>query len=101
MAELIDVSNSLQHSPTNRFVDVDAVWRRIPSEILSRIFTFTLPPHQLGAEPAPWTISAVCSRWRETVVYQRLFWVFIDLRYFNRRKFTSRFRLETHTRGEA
>ncbi|KAJ6582031.1 hypothetical protein B0H19DRAFT_929574, partial [Mycena capillaripes] len=48
--------------------------RRMPTEILSLIFTFTLPPYQPGAEPAPWTVSAVCARWRLIVISQPYFW---------------------------
>ncbi|KAJ7214716.1 hypothetical protein B0H12DRAFT_1329644 [Mycena haematopus] len=67
----------------------------VPTETLSHIFTFTLPPHLSNEEPAPWTISAVCSHWRQTVISQPRFWAFIDLNYYNRKKFTNRFRLET------
>ncbi|KAJ6581991.1 hypothetical protein B0H19DRAFT_886088, partial [Mycena capillaripes] len=44
--------------------------RRMPTEILSLIFTFTLPPHEMNAEPAPWTVSTVCTRWRAIVISQ-------------------------------
>ncbi|KAF8216807.1 hypothetical protein K438DRAFT_1558446, partial [Mycena galopus ATCC 62051] len=47
--------------------------RRMPTEIMTHIFTFTLPPHQLSAS-APWTIGAVCARWRAIVVSQPCFW---------------------------
>ncbi|KAJ6495399.1 hypothetical protein C8R45DRAFT_170113 [Mycena sanguinolenta] len=67
----------------------------IPTETLSHIFTFTLTPYRLDDEPAPWTIGAVCSRWRQIVISQPRFWVFIDLRFCQRERFTSRFRLET------
>ncbi|KAJ6582025.1 hypothetical protein B0H19DRAFT_522398 [Mycena capillaripes] len=73
--------------------------RRVPTEILSRIFTFTLPPHQHDTESAPWTVSAVCARWRATVISQSCFWTFIDLRSHRKyRKSTSTFRLETQLR---
>ncbi|KAJ6495397.1 hypothetical protein C8R45DRAFT_170084 [Mycena sanguinolenta] len=71
--------------------------RRIPTEILSEIFTFTLPPHHVNDEPAPWTISAVCSHWRQIVASQPRFWIFIDLRYLNRKRFTGKFRLQVET----
>ncbi|KAF8217058.1 hypothetical protein K438DRAFT_1704190 [Mycena galopus ATCC 62051] len=51
--------------------------RRMPTEVLSYIFTFTLPPHQPDAESAPWTVSAVCARWREIVISQPRFWTSI------------------------
>ncbi|KAJ7250489.1 hypothetical protein B0H12DRAFT_662863 [Mycena haematopus] len=51
--------------------------RRMPTEILSHIFSFTLPPHQSDAAPAPWAISAVCARWRAIVISQPHFWTFI------------------------
>ncbi|KAF7330935.1 F-box domain-containing protein [Mycena venus] len=41
--------------------------RRLPTEILSFIFTFT----------DPWTVSAVCARWRVIVVSQPCFWTSI------------------------
>ncbi|KAF7356243.1 ABC protein [Mycena venus] len=75
--------------------------RRIPPEIMSHIFAFTLPPHHFD-EPAPWTASAVCRRWREIVVPQRSFWTFIDYNSsFNpplrldHHRFVNRFRLNT------
>ncbi|KAF7370270.1 hypothetical protein MSAN_00658200 [Mycena sanguinolenta] len=49
----------------------------MPTEILSHIFAFTLPPHQQDAESAPWTISAVCARWRSIVLSQPNLWTFI------------------------
>ncbi|KAJ6582010.1 hypothetical protein B0H19DRAFT_1019031, partial [Mycena capillaripes] len=48
--------------------------RRMPVEILSLIFSFTLPPHQKDTAPAPWTISAVCARWREIVISHPSLW---------------------------
>ncbi|KAJ6449766.1 hypothetical protein C8R45DRAFT_1044397 [Mycena sanguinolenta] len=93
MAEAI--KSAFSTSLDNPLVKHEAVVRRVPTETLSHIFTFTLPPHRLNEEPAPWTISAVCSHWRETAISQPRFWVFIDLRYHTRKKFTSRFRLET------
>ncbi|KAJ7314365.1 hypothetical protein DFH08DRAFT_430011 [Mycena albidolilacea] len=52
--------------------------RRMPTEILGHIFRLTLPPHQRYAiESAPWTISAVCARWREIVISQPCFWTSI------------------------
>ncbi|KAJ7928077.1 hypothetical protein B0H13DRAFT_2550968 [Mycena leptocephala] len=69
--------------------------RRMPTEILSLIFTFTLPPHVSGGggglsePPAPWTVSAVCARWRAIVISQPCFWASINL------SFTNSSRLET------
>ncbi|KAJ7312370.1 hypothetical protein DFH08DRAFT_943576 [Mycena albidolilacea] len=54
--------------------------RRIPIEILSHIFTFTLPPHRLSYQRhdfAQWDVSAVCTRWRAIVISQPCFWTFI------------------------
>ncbi|KAF8216950.1 hypothetical protein K438DRAFT_1748087 [Mycena galopus ATCC 62051] len=48
-----------------------------PTEILTHVFVLTLPPHEVDAEPAPWTISAVCAHWREIVISQPLFWTSI------------------------
>ncbi|KAF7330743.1 F-box domain-containing protein [Mycena venus] len=65
--------------------------RRMPPEILSLMFAFALPPFQPDAEPAPWTVSAVCARWRATTLSQPVFWTFVDLNG----PFTNRYRLET------
>ncbi|KAJ7429899.1 hypothetical protein FB451DRAFT_1291523 [Mycena latifolia] len=56
--------------------------RRIPTEILSHIFTFALPPHlpERASESAPWIISAVSARWRAIVLSQPHFWSSIDIR---------------------
>ncbi|KAJ7314401.1 hypothetical protein DFH08DRAFT_716765 [Mycena albidolilacea] len=89
--------------------------RRLPTEILLRIFTFTLPPHQRDpdnaaftnahpnprmVERAPWTVSAVCARWRAIAVCQPRFWAHIDYHsYYNRNnRFMNRLRLETQLR---
>ncbi|KAJ7117468.1 hypothetical protein C8R44DRAFT_626721, partial [Mycena epipterygia] len=48
--------------------------RHMPTEIISLIFTFTLPPHVPGAQSAPWTVSAVCARWRTIALSQPYFW---------------------------
>ncbi|KAJ7648562.1 hypothetical protein DFH06DRAFT_1095302 [Mycena polygramma] len=58
--------------------------RRTPTEILSHIFIFTLPPYRLNHEPAPWTVSAVCARWRTIVISQPCFWTSIDLSDYSR-----------------
>ncbi|KAJ7879205.1 hypothetical protein B0H14DRAFT_2709619, partial [Mycena olivaceomarginata] len=94
--------------------------RRLPTEILLRIFTFTLPPHQRDpdnaaftnahpnprmVERAPWTVSAVCARWRAIAVSQPCFWAHIDYHscYNWDNRFMNRLRLETQLRrsGEA
>ncbi|KAJ7312372.1 hypothetical protein DFH08DRAFT_756381 [Mycena albidolilacea] len=54
--------------------------RRIPAEILSHIFAFTLPPH-LDTESAPWAVSAVCARWRAIIISQPCFWTSIRYRW--------------------
>ncbi|KAJ7864031.1 hypothetical protein B0H13DRAFT_1088406 [Mycena leptocephala] len=66
--------------------------RRLPTEIISLIFTFTLRL-RVNDESAPWTVSAVCARWRATVIFQPCFWTSID--YNHDVKSTNRFRLET------
>jgi len=71
--------------------------RRMPTEISSFIFTLTLPPYQQDAESAPWTISAVCVRWRAIVISQPCFWT--SIRYNSSHpKPTTSFRLETQLR---
>ncbi|KAJ6456080.1 hypothetical protein C8R45DRAFT_1034848 [Mycena sanguinolenta] len=52
--------------------------RRMPTEILSHVFAFTLPPHEPDAEPAPWAVSAVCARWKVIAVSQPCFWTTIQ-----------------------
>ncbi|KAJ6456085.1 hypothetical protein C8R45DRAFT_580954 [Mycena sanguinolenta] len=51
--------------------------RRMPTEILSHIFTYTLPPHEPDAESAPWTVSAICARWRAIAVSDPCLWTTI------------------------
>ncbi|KAJ7694655.1 hypothetical protein B0H17DRAFT_1009229 [Mycena rosella] len=48
--------------------------RRIPPEILSHIFTFTLPSHCPSADSAPWIVSSVCARWRAITLSQPRLW---------------------------
>ncbi|KAF7356324.1 F-box domain-containing protein [Mycena venus] len=71
--------------------------RHIPLEILALVFAFTLPPYQPDAASAPWTVSAVCARWRTTALSQPRLWASIDLKY-DRRNLTNGFRLETQLR---
>ncbi|KAK7044514.1 F-box domain-containing protein [Favolaschia claudopus] len=71
---------------------------RVPVEIYSRIFMLNLPSHETNDEPAPWTVSQVCYRWREIVLAQRGLWTFIDVRSHRRKKFTNTFRLKTQLR---
>ncbi|KAF7356225.1 hypothetical protein MVEN_00953900 [Mycena venus] len=54
--------------------------RRMPTELLSLIFGF-LSRFKLRERqnPAPWTVSQVCYRWREIVSSQPSFWTRIDL----------------------
>ncbi|KAJ7180804.1 hypothetical protein C8R46DRAFT_1319110 [Mycena filopes] len=51
--------------------------RSMPTEILSTIFAFTVSRTTL--QSAPWTVSAVCARWRATVISQPKFWTSIVL----------------------
>ncbi|KAJ7763656.1 hypothetical protein DFH07DRAFT_812680 [Mycena maculata] len=64
--------------------------RRMPTEILSLIFTFTMPPHHPCAESGPWLVSAVCARWRTITLSQPLLWTVID----NSERRTSSFKLK-------
>ncbi|KAJ7180807.1 hypothetical protein C8R46DRAFT_593926 [Mycena filopes] len=50
------------------------------TEILSLIFDFTALPRGPTTQTAPWTVSAVCARWRTIAISQPHFWTFIDLR---------------------
>ncbi|KAJ7918621.1 hypothetical protein B0H13DRAFT_2269015 [Mycena leptocephala] len=66
--------------------------RRMPTEILSHIFSLVLRP----SESAPWTVSAVCARWRTTVISQPSFWASIHYHHDHSRSIgTNTFRLET------
>ncbi|KAJ7117478.1 hypothetical protein C8R44DRAFT_790808 [Mycena epipterygia] len=67
--------------------------RRMPTEIISLIFTFTLPPHVPDAESAPWTVSAVCARWRAIALSQPYFWNSFCIHFPD--ELVNRFRLET------
>ncbi|KAF8216809.1 hypothetical protein K438DRAFT_1925837 [Mycena galopus ATCC 62051] len=71
--------------------------RRMPTEIMTHIFTFTLPPHQLSAS-APWTIGAVCARWRAIVVSQPCFWTHIRYETDHPGSCTDRLKFETQLR---
>ncbi|KAJ7464485.1 hypothetical protein FB451DRAFT_439970 [Mycena latifolia] len=69
--------------------------RRMPTEILSHIFTFTLRPHHPDAESAPWIVSAVCARWRAIVLCQPSFWNSIHIGPAPPKIPASGFRLQT------
>ncbi|KAJ6519111.1 hypothetical protein C8R45DRAFT_1085163 [Mycena sanguinolenta] len=49
----------------------------MPTEIMSHIFAFILLPHQPNPASAPWTVSAVCARWRAIIISQPCFWTSI------------------------
>ncbi|KAJ7752783.1 hypothetical protein DFH07DRAFT_774308 [Mycena maculata] len=66
--------------------------RRMPIEILSLIFTYTMPPYRRYAESAPWRVSAVCARWRTIALSQPCFWTTIVIDRFRP---TDRLSLET------
>ncbi|KAJ6620667.1 hypothetical protein B0H10DRAFT_1791506, partial [Mycena sp. CBHHK59/15] len=49
--------------------------RRMPIELLSLIFSFTLASHErYNRETAPWNLGQVSSYWREIVLSQPTFW---------------------------
>ncbi|KAJ6582059.1 hypothetical protein B0H19DRAFT_891841, partial [Mycena capillaripes] len=53
--------------------------RRMPTEIISFIFTFALPPFAYSSnimtvQEGPWILAAVCSRWRKIVLSCPCFW---------------------------
>ncbi|KAJ6581990.1 hypothetical protein B0H19DRAFT_521712 [Mycena capillaripes] len=59
--------------------------RHMPTEIISLIFIFALPPfafHEnvMSVREGPWVLAAVCSRWRKIVLSQPRFWtsLFLD-----------------------
>ncbi|KAJ6510540.1 hypothetical protein C8R45DRAFT_964458 [Mycena sanguinolenta] len=54
--------------------------RRMPPELLSLIFVFASRSTRWERQnPAPWTASQVCRRWRAITLSQPLFWASIDL----------------------
>ncbi|KAJ7699067.1 hypothetical protein B0H17DRAFT_1196643 [Mycena rosella] len=55
--------------------------RRIPPEILSHIFTFTLSSHSPSADSAPWIVSAVCARWRAITLSQSRLWSSVEISF--------------------
>ncbi|KAJ6537749.1 hypothetical protein B0H19DRAFT_961980, partial [Mycena capillaripes] len=53
--------------------------RRMPTEIISLIFTFATPPftpfgNVMSVQEGPWALSAVCSRWRIIILSSPCFW---------------------------
>ncbi|KAK7024968.1 ABC protein [Favolaschia claudopus] len=76
LAELQEEQRILSDTISKHEGSVSAL-RSFPVEILSHIFSFTLPPHQYGAASAPWTISAVCSKWRAIVISEPRFWIWV------------------------
>ncbi|KAF8147750.1 hypothetical protein K438DRAFT_458161 [Mycena galopus ATCC 62051] len=77
--------------------------RRIPTELLSLIFVFasTSTPW-VPQDPAPWTASQVCRRWRAITLFQSTFWASIDLDFGRMasvdRKTRTPFRLEAQVK---
>jgi len=54
--------------------------RRMPPELLSLTFVFASRSTRFDRrDPAPWTVSQVCRRWRAIVLSQPSFWASIDL----------------------
>ncbi|KAJ7180973.1 hypothetical protein C8R46DRAFT_595986 [Mycena filopes] len=82
LEQLVRESDSIENAVRTHEWSISPL-RRMPTEILSLIFVFTLPPHQTDVEHAPWDISAVCARWRAIVTSQARLWttVYIDLDY--------------------
>ncbi|KAJ7314386.1 hypothetical protein DFH08DRAFT_652339, partial [Mycena albidolilacea] len=50
--------------------------RRMPVEIISLIFKFAAPfrSYVMNVKEGPWTLSAVCSRWRNIALSQPSLW---------------------------
>ncbi|KAJ7656532.1 hypothetical protein DFH06DRAFT_1091449 [Mycena polygramma] len=62
--------------------------RRLPTEIISAIFTLALPPfascsNLMNVQEGPWVLSAVCSRWRAVVLSQPCFWTSLSLDFMD------------------
>ncbi|KAJ6520734.1 hypothetical protein B0H19DRAFT_1204636 [Mycena capillaripes] len=58
--------------------------RRMPTEIISLIFTFATPPftpfgNVMSVQEGPWALSAVCSRWRIIILSSPCFWTSLSL----------------------
>ncbi|KAJ7117467.1 hypothetical protein C8R44DRAFT_790783 [Mycena epipterygia] len=73
--------------------------RRMPTELLSLIFTFALllPCDTLEADPPLWTLGQVSSRWRTVLLSQPRFWAKVDLD-FALYPDETKFRLKTQLR---
>ncbi|KAJ6592312.1 hypothetical protein DFH09DRAFT_1358040 [Mycena vulgaris] len=68
--------------------------RRMPPELLSLVFAFARAADS-EADPAPWTVSHVCRRWRAIAVSQTALWASVVLD-IDRDRTTTPFRLENH-----
>ncbi|KAJ6593312.1 hypothetical protein B0H19DRAFT_16957 [Mycena capillaripes] len=58
--------------------------RRMPTEIISLIFTFATPPvtpsnNLMDVQEGPWVLSAVCGRWRTIILSSPWFWTSLYL----------------------
>ncbi|KAJ7505822.1 hypothetical protein B0H11DRAFT_1976328 [Mycena galericulata] len=49
--------------------------RRLPSELICRIFSMTIPPlRRLETQQAPWYLGHICQRWRDIAVRLPMLW---------------------------
>ncbi|KAJ6530067.1 hypothetical protein DFH09DRAFT_994695 [Mycena vulgaris] len=53
--------------------------RRLPAELLSLIFKFTLPPYSPEEISGPWIVGGVCRRWRTVALSHPTLWSTIVL----------------------
>ncbi|KAJ7314406.1 hypothetical protein DFH08DRAFT_895367 [Mycena albidolilacea] len=87
MGRLNDAQRDLRSKPNSRTRKYEAALspvHRMPTELISLIFTFTLPPFATSdglssIQEGPWLLSAVCSRWRAIVLSQPCLWATICL----------------------
>ncbi|KAJ7498133.1 hypothetical protein B0H11DRAFT_1801159 [Mycena galericulata] len=56
--------------------------RRMPSEILGQIFSWTLSPAVLDVRESPWILTQVCSRWRAVSISEPSLWSRIHIDFF-------------------
>ncbi|KAF8217021.1 hypothetical protein K438DRAFT_1536539, partial [Mycena galopus ATCC 62051] len=76
--KLLEKRDSLD-SEIRKHQGVVSPLRRLPTEILSLIFTFASPPpfgrsQHMNMHEGPWVLSAVCGRWRNIALAQSSLW---------------------------
>ncbi|KAJ7314402.1 hypothetical protein DFH08DRAFT_895357, partial [Mycena albidolilacea] len=83
-----DAHRDLHQGPDSQIQKREVAYspvHRMPTELISLIFAFALPPFAAsdglsGVQEGPWVFSAVCSRWRAIALSQPCLWatIFLD-----------------------